>query len=208
MATKIKQITFKGEETLIGYVTSEQPRELNTVINDKQVKRSDLPRHADFVRAMDVLKPHLLIACQFQNPFDCNGNYLQGIHFKDFFADSDDEKDRFGGLDMVGILIQGKHAADGVQLFGTKTTDNGDVVNIKTPSIPLVRVPEGYNYSLVDILAPQIANLLNEAELFNTRKKHGAGLQTSADFPEPTTEKKSKKPTLNVVTDQGDLVDA
>lgn len=184
MSTKIKQLIFKATETYVGFVTSEQPRDVNQVINDKDGKHSDLPRHADFVRAMDKLKPHLLIACGFQEAKDVNGNFLQTLHFNDFFADTDEEKHRFGGLSMTGILIQGKHAADGVQLFGTKIAPSGDVVKIKTPSIPLKRVADGWNYELVEILDTQIDKLLFEADLFLQRKKHGAGLQTTAPFPE------------------------
>lgn len=183
MSTKIKQITFTKTETFIGFVSSDQPRDVNTIVNEKDMKRSDLPRHADFQRAMDKLKPHLLIACGFQTAKDCNGNYLQSIHFNDFFSDTDEEAERFGGLEMTAILIQGKHAADGVQLFGTKLAPSGDVIKFKTPSIPLKRVQEGWNYELVEILDTQIDKLLFEAEQFRLRKKHGAGMQTTADLP-------------------------
>lgn len=183
MGTKIKSIKFTKTETYIGFVESAQPRDSNDIVNDKMDKRCDLPRHADFERAMDKLKPHLLIACELQKPEDCNGNYLQPSHFDSFIADEDEEKDGFGGLDITGILIQGKHAADGVQIFGTKTTSAGEVIKIKTPSIPLKRVPEGYNYPLIDILDNQIDVLLEEAILYNQRKKHGAGVQRELPLP-------------------------
>lgn len=210
MSTKIKQLNFTATETYIGFVTSDQPRDVNEIINDKNSKRSDLPRHADFIRAMDKLKPHLLIACGFQQPKDCNGNFLQSTHFNDFFADTDEESERFGGLTMTGILIQGKHAADGVQLFGTKIAPSGDIVKIKTPSIPLKRVNEGWNYELVEILDTQIDKLLFEAEQFNDRKKHGAGMQTTADLPpaKPNPNSENTKNKLKVVSDQESLVNA
>lgn len=183
MAIKIKSISFKEKETFIGFVESMQPRDSNDPINDKNKKRSDLPRHADFERAMDKLKPHLLIACEFQQPKDYNGNYLQAVHFNDYFADSDEEKERFAGLTVTGILIQGKHACDGVKIFGTKTTSWGAVVAIKTPSIPLKRDPDGWNYSMLDILDAQIDKLLSEGDLYNARKKHGAGMQQEINLP-------------------------
>jgi hypothetical protein len=201
MSVKIKHIVFKKDETFIGFDESQQPRDSNEPINDKNIKRSDLPRHSDFERAMDKLKPHLLIACELQTPTDCNGNFLQSVHFNDFIADSDEEKERFGGLDVTAILIQGKHASDGVQIFGTKTTSWGEVVKIKTPSIPLKREPEGYNYPLVDILDAQIDKLLSEADLYNQRKKHGAGIQQQIDLP--------NQPHVNTLKKvQGSLVDA
>jgi hypothetical protein len=196
MASKIKQVTLKKEETFIGYVTSEQPRDANQVVNDKNQKKSDLPRHDDFNRAADKMKPHLLIACGFQLPQDCNGNYLQKIHFDDFFADTEDEADHFGGLELTGILIQGKHAADGVQLFGTKVAPNGDIVKIKTPPIDLKRVVDGYNYPLLDILDIQLDTFLHEAQQYHERKKHGAGLQTAIEMPirpDINTTKKQKE---------------
>ncbi len=185
MSIKIKSISFKKEETYIGFVESTAPRDSNEIVNDKNMKRSDLPRHADFERAMDKLKPHLLIACELAKAVDYQGNLLNAGHFSNFLADEDEEQDRFGGLDVTGILIQGKHAADGVQLFGTKTTSWGEVIKLKTPSIPLKRVPDGWNYDLVDILDTQIDKLLLEAELYKDRKKHGAGVQKEMELPAP-----------------------
>lgn len=210
MSTKIKSIKVTKTETFIGFVTSEQPRDVNKIVNDKSMKRSDLPRHADFEFAMDKLKPHLLIACGFMPPKDFNGNYLQSVHFNDFFADTDEEKERFGWLEMTGILIQGKHAVDGVQLFGTKVAPNGDLVKIKTPPIPLKRVSDGWNYDLVEILDTQIDKLLFEADLFNQRKKHGAGMQTQAELPpaKPNANAKSKMAAVKEEQEQENLVNA
>lgn len=180
MSNKIKAIHFNKEATIIGFQESYQPRDANQVANETTpAKKFDLPRHADFERAMDKLKPHLLIACEYQKPQDYNGNYLQKNHFDDFFADSEDEEDRFGGLDMTGVIILGKNASDGVILVGTKTTSYGEVIKIKTPSIALVKDPSGHNYPLLDILDTQIDTLLHEAEEYRSRKKHGAGVQTT-----------------------------
>lgn len=183
MSTKIKSIKFTKTETFIGFVTSDMPRDSNEVANDKTLQRSDLPRHADFVRAMDKMKPHLLIASGFQTPTDVNGNYLQSVHFNDFFADTDEEKERFGGLELTTIIVHGKHAADGIQLFGTKIAPNGDLVPVSTPVISLKRVESGYNYPFVEIIDTQFDKLLSEAEAFRLKKKHGAGMQTGMDLP-------------------------
>lgn len=201
MSIKIKHIVFKKNETFIGFVESMQPRDSNEPINDKNVKRSDLPRHADFERAMDKLKPHLLIACELQEPMDYNGNMLKASHFNDYFADSDEEKKRFGGLEITGVLIQGKHAEDGVQIFGTKTTSWGAVINLKTPSIALKPQAESFNYPLVKILDDQIDKLLTEADLYNARKKHGAGMQQQINLPNVPAVNTMKKV-------QGNLVEA
>lgn len=152
MSTKIKLITFGKEETIIGFVDSYQLRDSNNPSNDKTpALHRDLPRHADFERAMDKLKPHLLIGCDLQQPVDCNGNFLQMSHFNGYLADQDEERERFGGLDITGIIIQGKHAEDGVQIVGTKTTSWGEVIKLKTPSLPLKKaVDGGWNYPLVE----------------------------------------------------------
>lgn len=180
MSLKIKAIHFKKETTILGFAESYQPRDANQVANETTPAREfDLPRHADFERAMDKMKPHLLIACEYQKPQDYNGNFLQKSHFDDYFADTDDEEDRFGGLDMTAVIILGKNASDGVILCGTKTTSYGEVVKIKTPSISLVKSPDGYNYPLLAILDAQLDTLLHEAEEYRSRKKHGAGVQTA-----------------------------
>ena len=179
MSTKIKSITFKSaEETIIGYVENYQLRDSNSPSSDKiPGKTMDLPRHADFERAMDKLKPHLVIATGYAEPLDNLGNILTKDDFNEFFADKDNVPIAFKGLDVTGIIIQGKNAVDGVQILGTKTTDNGDVIKIKTGSIALKREAEGYNYPLVEILDEQIDYLLSEADKYHARKKHGAGVQ-------------------------------
>ncbi|HEY4323608.1 MAG TPA: hypothetical protein VGN20_06470 [Mucilaginibacter sp.] len=208
MATKIKHIKFTKTETFIGFVVSEQPRDANSIVNEKNLKRSDLPRHADFERAMDKMKPHLLIACGFQLPKDYNGNFLQQLHFDDFFSDTEEEAERFGGLELTSVIVHGKHAADGIQLFGTKIAPNGDSVPVKTPVIALKRVTDGYNYALIEIIDSQFDKLMGEAQLFHDRKKHGAGLQTTADLPPNKTAVNTKNSANMKKVEQDNLVDA
>jgi len=193
MSTKIKSISFKKEKTIIGFVESYQPRDSNQVANEKTPGvHIDLPRHADFERAMDKLKPHLVIATGFAEPKDENGNILQKSHFDDYFADTDEAPFAFKGLDVTGIIIQGKNLSDGVQLLGTKTTDNGDVIPFKTGPIALKKSDE-YNYPLMAILDVQIDILLSEAELYRTRKKHGAGVQQEIELPAPIKKESTAK---------------
>jgi len=190
MSQKIKSVHFTKDATFIGFVESYQLRDANQVSNEKTPgKQMDLPRHADFELAMDKMKPHLLIACELQKPCDYNGNFLQTLHFNDYFSDMDEEQDRFGGLELTGIIIQGKNTNDGVQLVGTKTTTFGEVIKLKTPSIALVKSIEGYNYPLLSILDVQVDTLLHEAEQYHLRKKHGAGVQTTMAIPEKANPK-------------------
>lgn len=206
MATKIKSVHFTKDSTIIGFVESYQLRDANDPHNDKTPgKHMDLPRHADFIRAMDKLKPHLVIAPGFAEPFDALGNILKHEDFNEFFADSKEAPQAFKNLEVTGIIIQGKNASDGVQIVGTKTNDNGDVTKIRTGSIALKRVPDGFNYPLLEILDTQIDTLLSEADKYLARKKHGAGVQTEAAL--------HVKPDTNVVNmnnkkniEQDDLV--
>lgn len=199
MATQIKSIHLKKEkdETIIGFVDSYQPRDSTKVGNDNNVKSSDLPRHADFEHAMQRMKYHLVIGCELAKPQDGNGNYLSTVHFNDYLLDEDGEPDVFQGLELTAMIIQGKNANDGVQLLGTKTLSSGEVVKLKTPSIALVAQLEGYNYPMREILSVQVEKALFEAEQYNERKKHGAGVQMAANFQEKPVE----------VNNTGDAID-
>lgn len=198
MATKIKSIHFTKDETIIGFVESYQPKDSNAIANEKTPgKHMDLPRHADFERAMQALKPHLLLVPQLLKAKDDNGNHLQASHFKDNFAEGDEQ---YAGIEVTGILIQGKNAADGVQVFGTKTNEAGDVMKLKIAPTPLKRVEGGYNYEYIDVLDSQIDRLLGEGDLYHQRKKHGAGVQQDLPLNTPHVN------TLKKV--QGDLVEA
>lgn len=183
MPSKIKSIHFVGNDTVIGHVESYQPKDGSEVANEKAPGiKYDLPRHGDFTRAMDKLKPHLVIAPGFADPLDAVGNIYKKQDFDDFFADSDEAPLVFKGLEVTGIIIQGKNTADGVQICGFKINYNGDVVKFKTGPIALKRVQEGYNYPLLDILDEQIDKLLSEADKFKSRKKHGAGVQKEMEL--------------------------
>lgn len=191
MSIKIKFIKCAPGKTIVHAETSEQPRDSNTVANDTDKKNSDLPRHADFDRAFDRIKPHLLIACGLRGPVDHLGNFLQASHFNDFFADTDEEQDSFGGLELNSIEVTGKHAVDGIQLKGTYEAPDGSLVPITTPVIALTK-GDGYNYPLVEILDTQFDKLLLEAELWLTKKKHGAGVQAELPLAQPHVNTKKK----------------
>lgn len=176
---KIKSIFFKKDSTEIGFDDNISPKDSSFISYEKTPKTVyDLPRHADFERAMDVLKPHLAIANGWAEPLDAVDNILTEEDFKEFFADSDEAAFGFRGLTVTGILIQGKNAVDGVQIFGTKECINAENVSkVKTYSIALERTPEGFNYPLIEILDNQIDRLLLEAEKYKNKKKHGSGVQ-------------------------------
>lgn len=192
MGIKIKFIKCVPGKTIVHAETSDSPRDSNTIANDSDKKNSDLPRHADFERAFDKMKPHLLIACGFREPKDYQGNFLQASHFNDFFADSDDEHENFGGLELTSIEVTGKHAVDGIQLKGTYESPDGSLVPVSTPVISLTK-GDGYNYPLIEILDTQFDKLLLEAELWLTKKKHGAGVQAELPLNQAQPNSKNKK---------------
>lgn len=102
--------------------------------------------------------------------------------FSDFASEDDP---RFDGIEITGVIIQGKDATDGVQLVGRKVMEDGGVIELKTPSIGLFNDGSDYYYPLADILSSQIETLLTEAEKFVTEGKTGATKQMEIEFKEP-----------------------
>lgn len=197
MALKIKKITFKGEKTEMVVESSEVLQGSSRVANDGYKATLETPRHADFERAFDKMKPHLLIASGFMSATDVNGNMLQGSHFNDYFADTDEEKERFGGLNLVTIECIGKHEIDSIKLIGTKEAPDGSDVPVETPAISLTR-GDGYNYPLIEILDTQFQRVLLEAEQLYYKKKHGAGMQTALPLPQTKVPNVNTKKNLAV----------
>lgn len=178
---KIKSIRFKGDKTLIKFFQSEQPRGYNEVVEQTVDKKTDLIRHKDFQNALDRLAPHMLIRYGFTNTMDMLDRPVDIEWFQDFRHEDDP---RYDGIEMLGIIIQGKDAADGVQLIGQKVSDDGAILPFKTCSIGLFNDGGDYFYPLADILSSQIETLLTEAENF-LNGKTGAAKQMEIQYPEP-----------------------
>lgn len=178
---KIKSIKFKGDKTVIKFATAEQPRGYNEVVNETDDKNSDRIRHKDFQVALEKLAPHMLIRYGFSNLMDRLDRPIDKKWFDDFASEDDP---RFDGIEMLGIIIQGKDAVDGVQLLGQKVSDDGEVLPLKTCSIGLFNDGSDYYYPLADILSSQIETLLTEAESF-VNGKTGATKQMEIEFKEP-----------------------
>lgn len=131
---RIKQIKFKGEKTYIKFHNVEQPRGYNDVTEETVDKKTDLIRHKDFQNALDRLAPHILIRGEFTNTMDRLDRPMTIEWFQDF---SHEDDPRFEGIEVVGIIIQGKDAVDDIQLLGRKVMEDGGVIELKTPSINL-----------------------------------------------------------------------
>lgn len=178
---KIKSIKFKNDKTLIKFFSSEQPRGYNEVIEETVDKKTDQIRHKDFQAALDKIAPHILIRGEFTNIMDRLDRPIDMKWFSDF---SHEDDPRFDGIEITGVIIQGKDATDGVQLVGRKVMEDGGVIELKTPSIGLFNDGSDYYYPLADILSSQIETLLTEAESF-VNGKTGATKQMEIEFKEP-----------------------
>lgn len=175
---KIKSVSFKGQNTVIKFQDIDQPRGINDVVTKKNVEESDLIRHMDFVRAMDRFAPHLAIRYGFADTMDRTDFPIDKKWFDDFAWGSDP---RFDGIEMRGIIIQGKDAEDGIQLVGVKIMDDGAELPLKTDAISLNEDPEGFNYPLRKILFAQLETFITEAQEFR-KGKTGAAKQTEMEF--------------------------
>jgi hypothetical protein len=186
--TNISSIKFKKDRTEIKFKTADQPRGYNEIVEEKNVKVSDLIRHADFVRALERFAPHLLIAGEFTDTFDRIKMPIDKLWFDEFRWKEDG---RYEGVEVTGIIINGRDNIDGIQIIGYRLLSNGEQYPLKTPSISLLQESEGTDYPLRDILSSQIETLLTEAEEWLKGVKTGATKQMEMQFDSP---KLSAKP--------------
>lgn len=182
MSNRIKSINFKADKTLIKFHSADQPRGYNEIIEETNTKKSDQIRHPKFNEAMNAMTAHLAIALGFETPYDTTGVLLDA----DFFNSGDwEDNPRFDKLTLTGVIVTGKDAADGIQLVGTVLTPSGDEAPLKTPPIGLLKLTEGYNYPLVDVLRVQWQLLEERAHDFLNGVTGAVSTQTSLNLDAP-----------------------
>jgi len=179
MSKRLKSIKFIGHKTEIKFYSSEKPRGFNDVVEETNAKKSDQIRHDKFNQAMSAMTPHLAIALGIETPYD-----TIGVLFDESFFNNDEWKDnpRFKNLTLTGIIVTGKDAADGIQLVGTILTPSGDEAPLKTPLIGLLKLTEGYNYPLQDILRIQWQMLEERTHDFLNGVTGATSTQASLNF--------------------------
>jgi hypothetical protein len=189
MATKIKEVgithTKKGTKIFINAESSNQPKGYQSIVNKTAKETSDQIPHADLLRALERMTPHLLLACELADNTDENGNFLQKVNFDSYWW-RDDE--RYQDLTLTGIKMFGKKTITGIYLIGEKVTSLKGVVHLQTPLISLERMEEGKNYAQLPVLDAQFETFMFEIEEF--RKGKTGDQQLSASFPENNNESK------------------
>lgn len=147
----IKSITFSGKKvkwTTIKFEQNFQPQGQNDTIDEAPTFKSNMARHPDFDRAMEKFKAHLLIRCGFAEPVDRLGKPIEASYFTNHIYEDDQ---RFEGVEITGIIFTTKKDQTGFQIIGTHTTEDGQIVKLKSPVISTLKKQdgEGYNYPLL-----------------------------------------------------------
>lgn len=161
----VKSITFSGKKTKwtsIKYGASYQPRDQNDIVDEEPIFKSNMVRHADFERAMDRFKVHLMVRCGFAEPLDKFGKLIDREYFNEHLFESDA---RFQDVQVTGILVTTKKDLTGFQIVGSDTTVDGQIVKLKSPVISTIVKPEGegYNYPLQSLADEDLDSLVLEA---------------------------------------------
>lgn len=177
----IKSVMFTGKKTkwtTIKFGQTFQPRDQNEIIDEEPTFKSNMSRHADFNRALEVFKAHLLIRCGFAEPVDRLGIALtpDTLYFKDRIYEVDP---RFEGVEITGIIVTTKKDNTGFQIIGTHTTIDGQVVKLKSPAISTLKKSEGegYNYPLLWHVDEALDTLILECNEYLRYKSNSAQLK-------------------------------
>lgn len=196
MSLRIKSIKFNGAKTEIKFHSADKPRDYNEIVEETNTKKSDQIRHKKFNEALSAMTPHLAIGYGFETAFDTTG-----VLFEHTFFTSGDWEDnpRFDKLTLTGIIVTGKDAADGIQLVGTILTPQGEEAALKTPPIGLLKLTEGWNYPLQDILRVQWQMLEERCQDFLNGVTGATGIQASMKLDTPKAQPKEVKPVANTV---------
>jgi hypothetical protein len=177
--TKIKKnismITFDGKYTTIKFQRSFTPDGQQDTVTEEVPFTSDMPRHGDFDKAMDKMRPHLLLrSFAFVEFKDRLSKDIDKKWFDEFLYEDDP---RFEDVEIKSVIITTKKDVTGFQIVGTAFSIDDQPVNVKTPPISTLKLTEGYNYPLLDIFKAQIETLLDEAIAFINYKSSNGQLK-------------------------------
>lgn len=77
MTQKIRKVDLKGKKISLEVNRSGQPTGYQSVVKKNRKETTDQIPHGDLLRALEKMTPHLLLACEFADNKDENGNFLQ-----------------------------------------------------------------------------------------------------------------------------------
>lgn len=110
------------------------------VFNAELSKKTSQKIHRDLENAFDAFIPHLMFSTQL---IDKSVAIPTNISDEDYFKKWHFEDDRrFDGIKITGIKTFGKHAVEGIYIYGHKKTEHGDIVELKSPLISFDHNPE------------------------------------------------------------------
>lgn len=184
---EIRSIIFVSEtKTIIKYQASFQPLNHNKVVDEELPLKSNMERHDDFNRAMARFKVHLMVRAELVEPKDRLGKVITKEYFDDHIFEEDD---RFAGIDVESIIFTTKTDTTSFQIVGTKTTEDGEVIHLKSPVISTLTLADGYNYPLRLLADEHKETLLLEAQEFLKYKSNAMTLFSSPNVSKPLPKK-------------------
>lgn len=152
---------------------------MDTLYDTEQTKKTTQEVHRDLIYAYDSCVPHLMFSTQLiDKSVAIPADMEPEKYFKDWHWENDS---RFDDIHVTGIKTFGKHAIEGIYLYGHKITEHGDVVELRSPLISLDRDPNN-NYPLHILFGAQIETLLFEIDAYLTNGKSVADNQLSMEL--------------------------
>jgi hypothetical protein len=149
------KVIFKGQE--LGRDAD------GDVFDFETSKKTNQEIHRDLLVALQDLVPHLLFSTEL---IDESVAIPTSIDDSSWFMNGHWEDDsRLKKFKITGIKTFGKHAIEGIYIYGHKETSHGDIVDIKSPLISLDRDPSN-KYPLHVIFGAQIERLITEIEKY------------------------------------------
>lgn len=193
----IRSIIFvSATKTTIKHKADFQPNNHNKPVDEEITIKSNMERHDDFVRALDRFKVHLMVRSELVEPLDRLGMSITKEYFDDHIFEEDD---RFSGVEVEGVIFTTLTDTSSFQIIGSKTTEDGEVIKLKSPVISTLTLESGYNYPLRLLADEHKETLLLEAQEFLKYKSNAMTLFNSPNVSKPLPQKTSRQTTASPV---------
>lgn len=188
----IRSIIFVSKTlTIITFKSNFTPDKHNQAVKEEIPLKSNMVRHDDFNRAMEKMKVHLMVRSQFAEPIDRLNLPIEQAYFTEHIYEDDE---RFKGIDVKGVIFTTTEDTTSFQIIGSKTTTDGQIIQLKSPVISTIKLPEGegvYNYPLNVLADEHKETLILEAKEFLNYKSNAMTLFNSATVTQLTPKQQS-----------------
>lgn len=187
----IRSIIFVSDKiTIISFRSNFTPNNHNHAVKEEIPLKSNMERHNDFNRAMDRFKVHLMVRSELVDAIDRTGLPIDETFFSEHIFEEDE---RFKGVDVKGVIFTTKEDTTSFQVIGSKTTEDGEVISLKSPVISTLTLTDGYNYPLRVLADEHKETLILEAKEFLNYKSNAMTLFNSATVTQLTPKEKATK---------------